>query len=415
MSSDPTRSAPVPSRTQVAIAGAGPAGLTLAHLLHLQGIDSVVLERSSREHVEQRLRAGIIEQPSVDLLVAAGLGDRLLREGMVHNGFYLRYDDTTHYLDFHPYTGQHATVYGQHELVKDLIAARIGTQRPLLFDAEVIDISPTGPSASVRYRTAAGEHTLDADFVVGADGFHGAGRAAIPAAARGEMIREYPMAWLGILAESTPAAPEGMYCPHPAGLSVHSMRGPRLSRQYLQVPAGTELTDWSDDRIWDELSVRCAAADAAPLETGPIIERSVAPLRSYVSTTMQYDRLFLAGDAAHIVPPTGAKGLNLAISDTCVLSHALGAAINHGMTEHLTRYTATSLPRVMAAQRFSALLTTTLHALPGDGFTEALRRATLDRWVGSEAARHELGEVYLGLPFATAPTFGVAIGAGAPA
>ncbi|GAB03501.1 4-hydroxybenzoate 3-monooxygenase [Gordonia amarae] len=415
MTSDPTLDDRVPSRTQVAIVGAGPAGLTLGHLLHLQGIGSVILERSSREHVEQRLRAGIIEQPSVDLLVSAGLGDRLLRAGMVHSGFYLRYDDSTHYLDFHPHTGQHATVYGQHELVKDLIAARIGTRRPLLFDTEVTAISPTGPTASVRYRTAAGEHTLEADFVVGADGFHGAGRAAIPAEVRGELIREYPVAWLGILAESTPAAPEGMYCPHPNGLSVHSMRGPKLSRQYLQVPAGTELGDWSDEQIWDELSLRCSAADAAPLETGPIIERSLAPLRSYVSSTMQYDRLFLAGDAAHIVPPTGAKGLNLAISDTCVLSHALGAALNHGSTEHLERYTATALPRVMAAQRFSALLTTTLHALPGDGFTEALRRATLDRWVGSQAAQHELGEVYLGLPFATAPTFGSPIGAGAPA
>ncbi len=415
MSSDPTHGARVPSRTQVAIVGAGPAGLTLGHLLHLQGIDSVILERSSRAHVEQRLRAGIIEQPSVDLLVAAGLGDRLLREGMRHSGFYLRYDDVTHYLDFHPYTGQYATVYGQHELVKDLIAARIDTRRPLHFDTEVTAIAPSGPTPAVRYRTTAGERTLEADFVVAADGFHGAGRAAIPADVRGELIREYPVAWLGILAESTPAAPEGMYCPHPNGLSVHSMRGPRLSRQYLQVPADTDLGDWSDPQIWDELSVRCAAADAVPLETGPIIERSLAPLRSYFCSTMQYKRLFLAGDAAHIVPPTGAKGLNLAISDTCVLSHALGAAINHGITEHLTRYTATALPRVMAAQRFSALLTTTLHALPGDGFTEALRRATLDRWVGSEAARHELGEVYLGLPFATAPTFGTPIGAGASA
>lgn len=223
------------------------------------------------------------------------------------------------------------------------------------------------------------------------------------------------MAWLGILAESTPAAPEGMYCPHPNGLSVHSMRGPKLSRQYLQVPAGTELGDWSDEQIWDELSLRCSAADARAAETGPIIERSLAPLRSYVSSTMQYDRLFLAGDAARIVPPTGAKGLNLAISDTCVLSHALGAALNHGSTEHLERYTATALPRVMAAQRFSALLTTTLHARPATVSPRTLRRATLDRWVGSQAAQHELGEVYLGLPFATAPTFGSPIGAGAPA
>ena len=398
------------ARTQVAIVGAGPAGLTLGHLLHLQGIDSIIVERSSRDHVEKRLRAGIIEQPGVDLLVAAGLGDRLLREGMVHGGFYLRYDNTTHYLDFHPYTGQHATVYGQHELVKDLIAARIDTGRPLVFEAEVTDISPTGPAAGVRYRTATGEDTIEADFVVGADGFHGAGRAAIPASVRNELIREYPVSWLGILAESTPAAPEGMYCPHPDGLSVHSMRGPRLSRQYLQVPAGTELAEWSDDRIWAELSRRCAASDAAPLETGPIIERSLAPLRSYVAGTMQYERLFLAGDSAHIVPPTGAKGLNLALSDVCVLSRALGAAVNHANTDHLAGYTATALPRVMAAQRFSALLTPTLHALPGDGFTEALRRAALDRWVGSPAAQHELGEVYLGLPFPTAPLYPVAAG-----
>ena len=400
MTSDPTLDDRVPSRTQVAIVGAGPAGLTLGHLLHLQGIGSVILERSSREHVEQRLRAGIIEQPSVDLLVSAGLGDRLLRAGMVHSGFYLRYDDSTHYLDFHPHTGQHATVYGQHELVKDLIAARIGTRRPLLFDTEVTAISPTGPTASVRYRTAAGEHTLEADFVVGADGFHGAGRAAIPAEVRGELIREYPVAWLGILAESTPAAPEGMYCPHPNGLSVHSMRGPKLSRQYLQVPAGTELGDWSDEQIWDELSLRCSAADAAPLETGPIIERSLAPLRSYVSSTMQYDRLFLAGDAAHIVPPTGARGLNSAASDIYYLYHALVAHYQRGDDRGLDGYSAKALARVWKAQRFSWWMTTLLHTFPDSlDYDRQLQQTELDYLFSSEAAQRSLAENYVGLPF----------------
>ena len=389
-------------RTQVAIIGAGPAGLTLAHMLHLQGIDSVVLERQSQEHVRSRIRAGVIEHTTVDLLTELGLADRLHREALVHDGFYLRFDRTTHHLDFHRHTGRHAFVYGQAEIVADLIDARHATGRPLIFDADgvrVRDIDTDHPV--VEYSWQGAEYTIDADIVAGADGFHGVCRQMMDPASVRVFERSYPFAWLGIMARTTPVTAEGMYCAHPDGLSVHSMRGPNLTRQYLQVGADTDLSAWSDGRIWAELRRRSASDDHPELETGEIIERSLAPLRSVVTEPMQRGSLFLLGDSAHIVPPTGAKGLNLAMSDASVLSHALGVFYLDRDRSALDAYSATALPRIWQAQVFSWDLTTTLHRFSDDGFDWQLRHARLQRWATSLDAQQALGEVYLGLPFPT--------------
>ena len=386
-------------RTQVAIVGAGPAGLTLAKLLDLQGIDCIVLEQRSRDYIEQRTRAGILEQPTVDLMADIGLADRILAEGIKHDGFYLTFDQMTHHLDFNALVGGHATVYAQQELVKDLVADRVGRGLPLMFEADVTAIDNRADGTRVTVHRDGGTLEVDADFVACCDGFHGVGRAAIPAAERVEIEQTYPVAWLGILARTTPVTPEGMYCAHENGLSVHSMRGARITRQYLQVPADTDLADWSDDRIWDELAVRSAGAGADGLERGEIFDRSIAPLRSYVNETMQYRRVFLLGDAAHIVPPTGAKGLNLAVSDATVLAHALAAHFLGGERRWLDDYSATCLPRIWQAQLFSATLTATLHTLTDDPLQWRLNRARLASWVTSEAQQRALGEVYLGLPF----------------
>lgn len=387
--------------TQVAIIGAGPAGLTLAALLHRQGISAVVVERQDRHYVETRTRAGILEQPTVDLMHEIGVGDRLGREGMVHNGFYLRFDRTTHHLDFTRLVGGHATVYPQQKLVADLIADRIECGEPLLFDATVRSIDTTTDGARLQVETVDGPLEITADFVAGCDGFHGVSRAHLPSGSVREFERTYPVAWLGILAHTTPTTPEGMYCAHENGISVHSMRGPAITRQYLQVPADTNLDDWPDQRIWDELTLRSASEDFPELERGEIFDKSLAPLRSYVCETMQHGRLFLLGDSAHIVPPTGAKGLNLAVSDACTLSYALSAHYASGNRSHLDAYSATCLPRIWKAQHFSAMLTETLHALSEDPLDWQLRRARLTRWAESEHEQSALGEVYLGLPFPT--------------
>ncbi|PBC42582.1 4-hydroxybenzoate 3-monooxygenase [Rhodococcus sp. ACPA4] len=385
--------------TQVAIIGAGPAGLTLAALLHRQGISSIVLERHDRTYIETRTRAGILEQPTVDLMHEIGVGDGITREGMVHNGFYVRFDRTTHHLDFTRLVGGHATVYPQQKLVADLVTDRVGGGEPLLFEASVRSIDTTTDGARLQVQTPEGPLEITADFVAGCDGFHGVSRAHLPADSVREFERTYPVAWLGILAHTTPTTPEGMYCAHENGISVHSMRGPNITRQYLQVPADTDLGDWSDERIWDELTLRSASDDFPVLERGEIFDKSLAPLRSYVCETMQHGRLFLLGDAAHIVPPTGAKGLNLAVSDAVTLSYALGAFYLTGGSEHLDAYSSTCLPRIWKAQHFSAMLTETLHSLSADPLDWQLRRARLTRWVESEHEQSALGEVYLGLPF----------------
>ena len=393
------------TRTQVAIIGAGPAGLTLAHMLAGQGIDAVVLERQTEDHVRSRVRAGVIENSTVDVLTELGVADRLHREALVHNGFYIRLDRTTHHLDYHRLSGRNAYVYGQAEIVADLIDGLRAVGREPVFRAEEVSLHDfDGTAPSVEYMLDGVRHRVDADAIAACDGFHGVGRATL-APYTETLERTYPFAWLGILARSTPVTEEGMYCAHPDGLSVHSMRGPQLSRQYLQVPADTRLTDFTDEQIWTELARRSAADDHPPLQTGEIIDRSLAPLRSVVTQPMQLGSLFLLGDAAHIVPPTGAKGLNLAVSDACVLSHALGAFYATGKREELDAYTARALPRIWQAQSFSWNLTSLLHKFSDDPFDWELRRARLLRWTSSLDEQRALGEVYLGLPFPTSWRF----------
>ncbi len=299
-------------------------------MLHRQGIDVVVLEARDKAHVRARVRAGVIEQATVDTLTELGVAGRLHAQALRHNGFYLRFDRHTHHLDFHRLTGRNAFVYGQAEIVADLIDARTAAGLPLVFDAADVEIGPTdGPTTELTYTVDGRTHRLTADFVAGCDGFHGVSRTRLPSSVR-TIERVYPFAWLGILARTTPVTEEGMYCAHPDGLSVHNMRGTHITRQYLQVPADTDLADWPDERIWAELRRRSGSDDHPDLQTGEIFDRSLAPLRSVVTERMQHGSLFLLGDAAHIVPPTGAKGLNLAVSDASVLSHALGVFYRDG-------------------------------------------------------------------------------------
>ncbi|WP_026357037.1 4-hydroxybenzoate 3-monooxygenase [Mycobacterium sp. 141] len=389
-------------RTQVAVVGAGPAGLALAQMLHLQGIDSVVLENRSRDYVQGRVRAGVLEQVTVDLLTDIGVGGRLAERALVHDGFFIRFDRRTHRLNLHQHCGRHSYVYGQAEIVRDLIDARVSTGRPLVFEASEVTVEGIDTNCPVVHYRADGQvHRLRCDFVAGCDGSHGISATLPPPQALARYHRSYPASWLGILAHTTPVTAEGMYCAHPDGLSLHSMRGPDITRQYLQVPPGTTLAEWSDDRIWKELQRRSESDDWPPLETGEIIERSLAPLRSVVTEPMQYGSLFLLGDAAHIVPPTGAKGLNLAMSDACVLSHALSAFYRTGRRDHLDDYSSVALPRIWQAQAFSAALTTTLHRFTDDPVDWQLRRARLQRWTHSAAEQEAMAEVYFGLPFPT--------------
>jgi p-hydroxybenzoate 3-monooxygenase len=377
-------------RTQVGIVGAGPAGLVLARLLERAGIDSVVLERRSRSYVESRVRAGVLEHGTADLLDELGVGARMRREGMVHRGIELRAAGVGHRIDLEALTGKTITVYGQQEVVKDLIAARIPTG-PLHFEAEVTGVDGT----VVAYRHEGARRLLECDFVAGCDGSHGVARAAAPAGALHTAERVHPYAWLGILARAPAAAEELVYAYHERGFALHSMRTPGIVRLYLQVPPGTDLADWPDTRIWDELRTRLGL----PLEEGEVLERGVTPMRSIVIEPMRHDRLFLAGDAAHIVPPTGAKGLNLAVADVRVLAEALTAHYRDGSDELLDAYSQTCLRRVWQVQRFSNWMTTMLHRRPGDDlFGHRMQLAELAYVAGSTAAATTLAENYVGLP-----------------
>ncbi len=311
-------------RTQVAIIGAGPAGLLLAQLLHLQGIDSVVLEAKSREYIEQRVRAGVLEYQTVEILKNAGVGERLEREGLQHHGVEILFRGQRHRMNFGELTGHSLTIYGQQEVVKDLVAARVTTGRPLLFEVE--DVSVHGIDTdrpSVRFRSNGAEQVLECDFIAGCDGFHGISRPSMPADVLRMYERVYPFAWLGILAEVKPASDELIYSNHDNGFALLSMRSPTISRLYLQCEPDEDLSKWPDDRIWTELQTRFTTRDGFHLQPGPILQKSVTPMRSFVAEPMRHGRLFLAGDAAHIVPPTGAKGMNLAVADVYVLSQAL--------------------------------------------------------------------------------------------
>ncbi|MEU6916946.1 4-hydroxybenzoate 3-monooxygenase [Streptomyces olindensis] len=389
-------------RTTVGIIGAGPAGLLLARLLHNAGIDSVVLESRDRAYVERRQRAGILEQGTADVLRAAGAGERMDREGLRHDGIELRFDRRRHRIDFPALTGGRSVmVYAQTEVCKDLIALQLREGGPLLFEAEALAVEDAGTDAPrVRFRHEGREDVLECEYVVGCDGFWGVSRQAIPAALTRVFERTYPFGWLGILADVPPSHDELVYARHDRGFALLSMRSPAVSRLYLQVPDGTDAEAWSDEQIWDELERRFETADDWRLERGPITQKSVTPMRSYVHEPMRHGRLFLAGDAAHIVPPTGAKGLNLAVGDVVTFARALAHEKETGSPELLDAYSQTCLRRVWQAERFSYDMTTLLHRTPdASPFDDRLQLARLERIASSRAAETDLAEGYTGFPF----------------
>ena len=390
-------------RTQVGIVGAGPAGLLLSHLLHLEGIESVVLESRSRNHVEGRIRAGVLEQGTVDLLADSGVGDRMKQEGMVHHGIELRFGGQGHRIDLHELTeGRAIAVYGQHEVVKDLIATRLEAGGEVVFEAEAVSIQDLdSQDPTVRYRKDGEEHELRCDFVAGCDGFYGVSRDSIPEGVLTVYERRYPFAWLGILAETPPSSEELIYTYHKRGFALHSMRSPELTRLYVQCDPDDNIEDWSDERIWEELHTRLATGEGWALKEGPIREegRGITPMRSFVVDPMQYGRLFLAGDAAHIVTPTGAKGMNLAVADVRVLARALAGFYASGQTDLLDLYSETCMRRVWLAQRFSWWMTAMLHRFDSsDEFQHRLQLAELDYVTSSQSAAKTLAENYVGLP-----------------
>jgi p-hydroxybenzoate 3-monooxygenase len=371
----------------------------LAQLLHLEGIDSVVLEDRSREYVEQRIRAGVLEQGTVDLLGEIGVGERLQREGLVHEGIELQFAGKRHRIDFRSLTGgRRITVYGQQEVVKDLVAVRLATGRPLLF--EVADVGVHGfesESPVIRFQHEGTDVELACDFIAGCDGFHGVCRDSIPAGVLTPFDREHPFAWLGILAAAPPSNEELIYAYHERGFALHSMRSPTLTRLYLQVGPDEDLGEWPDERIWEELELRLGLEDWR-LNTGEILEKGITGLRSFVVEPMQYGRLFLAGDAAHIVPATGAKGLNLAVADVRLLAGALAAWYRDGDGSLLERYSSDALRRVWRAEHFSWFMTSMLHRLEGgDAFDVKLQLAQLAYVCSSEKAAASLAENYVGL------------------
>jgi p-hydroxybenzoate 3-monooxygenase len=390
-------------RTQVAIVGAGPAGLMLAHLLSLEGIESIVIESRTREYVEHRVRAGVLEQGSVDLLDATGVGTRMRSEGLVHHGIRLRFGGGDHRIDFGALTGGRAiTVYGQQEIVKDLIAVRLAAGHPILFEVSDVHLHAIDTDhPSVSFLLDGASMTIECDIVAGCDGFHGVSRDTIPASVLTTYEREYPFAWLGILAAVAPSSEELIYCYHERGFALLSMRSPSVSRLYLQVPADERIGDWPDARIWEALQRRLAA-DNWSLAEGPVIEKGISALRSFVVEPMQYGRLFLSGDAAHIVPPTGAKGMNLALRDVSVLSQAVAAFFSSGETRLLDAYSASCLRRVWRAQHFSWWMTSMLHRFPdSDDYQAQLQLAQLAYTIDSRAASTSLAENYVGYEWAT--------------
>jgi p-hydroxybenzoate 3-monooxygenase len=393
-------------RTQVGIIGAGPAGLTLAHLLRLQGIESVVIERHSREYVETRVRAGVLEQGTVEILCQSGVGERLKREGLQHQGIELRFDGKGHRIDFQNLVGRSITVYAQQEVLKDLIAARLAYQAPIFFEAEAMRIENYESTPKIHYHHDGQSHEIACDFIAGCDGFRGICRPALPAHELQIHERHYPFAWLGILARVPPASHELIYTYHARGFSLLSMRSPEVSRLYLQCAPDEDLQNWSDDRIWDELRTRMTTREGFELKDGPVLQKGITPMRSFVAAPMQFGKLFLLGDAAHIVPPTGAKGLNLAVADVRVLTRGLVEFYQRGNQEPLRQYTECCLRRVWKCQRFSWWMTSMLHCFPNeDSFSHHIHLAELDYVTGSRAASTTLAENYVGLPFDTPGPF----------
>jgi p-hydroxybenzoate 3-monooxygenase len=389
-------------RTQVGIVGAGPAGLTLGHLLHRAEIESVIVEARSREYVEKRIRAGVLEQGTIDLLDESGVGERMRREGLLHHGIELRFDRRSHRIALSDLTGGRAVmIYGQTEIVKDLIKVRLATARPLYFDAEAIAVDDVETAQPViRYRHEGAEHELRCDVIAGCDGFHGVCRPAIPDRVLTVREREYPFGWLGILAQVAPSTEELIYAfQAERGFALHSLRSLELSRLYIQVEPDDDIENWPNERIWEELHARFATDDGWELHEGPVLEKGITPMRSFVAEPMRHGRLFLAGDAAHIVPPTGAKGLNLAVADVRVLAEALEDFFSRGDESGLEAYSDTALRRVWRAEHFSWWMTLMLHRPPdADPFSAALQKAQLEYVTSSEAAMTTLAENYVGLP-----------------
>jgi p-hydroxybenzoate 3-monooxygenase len=383
-------------RTQVGIVGAGPAGLTLGRLLEREGIASVILEDRSREYVEARIRAGVLEQGIADLLREAGVGERMAREGIVHYGIELQFEGERHRIAFDELIGEGIVIYGQTEVVKDLIAARLESQLPLLFEVSDVSVEDLESKPKLRFRHDGREETIECDLIAGCDGFHGVCRPSIPAGVLSEFSREYPFGWLGILAAVAPSIDELVYSGHERGFALLSLRTPELSRYYIQCAPNENVERWSDDAIWAELQAR-VGLDGWTLEEGPILEKGVTGMRSYVVEPMQYGRLFLAGDAAHIVPPTGAKGLNLALRDVGLLAEAIAESYG-GDDSALESYSGRCLRRVWRAEHFSWWMTSMLHRPPDeDPFDWRLRLSQLRYVASSEAAARSLAENYVGL------------------
>ncbi len=388
-------------RTRVGIVGAGPAGLVLSHLLHLRGIESVVVEARSRKHVEERVRAGVLEQGTVDLLTEMGVGDRLKRQGLVHHGIELRFAGRGHRIDLSGLTGGRSiTIYGQNEVIKDLTDARLATGGQIFFEASDISVHGfDGLTPTIRFRANGDTTELSCDFIAGCDGFHGVCRPSIPAGAITAYERVYPFGWLGILAQVAPSSDELIYCRHDRGFALHSMRSPDLTRLYLQCSPDEDIDRWPDAKIWAELQARFATDYGWELKQGPILQKGITDMRSFVVEPMQYGTLFLAGDAAHIVPPTGAKGLNLAVSDVRVLAQALAEFYASGSRDGLDRYSSTCLRRVWQVQRFSWWMTSMLHRFENENAFDTRRQlAELDFVTTSRAAAQSMAENYVGLP-----------------
>ncbi len=386
-------------RTQVGIVGAGPAGLTLAHLLHLEGIESVVVENRSREYVEARIRAGVLEQRTADLLVDSGVGERLEREGIVHHGIELQFDGERHRIALSELTGgKTIVIYGQTEVVKDLISARLETGRPLLFEVDDVRVEDvTSPRPRLTFGHEGATQSIECDLLAGCDGFHGVCRPSIPSGVLAEYSRDYPFGWLGILAAVAPSNDELVYAAHEGGFALLSLRTPELSRLYLQCRPDEDLGLWPDERIWEQLQLRLGLPGWT-LAEGEVLEKGVTGMRSFVAEPMRYGRLFLAGDAAHIVPPTGAKGLNLAIHDVRVLAEAIVDWYRSGDESSLDRYSDECLRRIWRAEHFSWWMTSMLHLPPGeDPFGYRLRLSQLRYVTSSEAAATSLAENYVGL------------------
>lgn len=387
-------------RTQVGIIGAGPAGLMLSHLLHLHGIDSVVVETRSREDIESTVRAGVLEQGTMDTLNQSGVGDRMRREGSVHHGVKFAFAGQQHRIDLTELTGMAITVYAQHEVIKDLVNARIAAEGQIYFEAEQVALQAIdGDRPEIHFRHQGVHHQLRCDFIAGCDGFHGISRGAMPGGLRNDYSRIYPFGWFGILVEAPPSSDELIYAHHPRGFALLSTRSSQVQRMYFQCRPDEKVAEWSDDRIWSELHTRLQSNDGWQLKTGRIFQKNVVGMRSFVTEPMQHRRLFLAGDAAHIVPPTGAKGLNLAIADVRLLAEALDSYYSTSSRHLLDNYSSTALKRVWRAEHFSWWMTNMLHTFSdASPFQHRLQRSELEYTMGSRAARMSLAENYVGYP-----------------